>query len=39
MRRFGNPSEFAHFIGTMIENGYINGVSLRVDGAIKLSNM
>ena len=39
MKRFGKPEEFAHFIGTMIENGYINGVSLRIDGATKLSNM
>ena len=39
MGRMGTPEEFAHFIGAMIENSYINGVSLRVDGAIKMSHM
>ena len=39
LKRFGKPEEFAHFCGAMIENGYISGVSLRVDGATKLSNM
>ena len=37
--RFGHPEEFAHFVGTMIENSYVNGVTLKVDGGIKLSHM
>ncbi len=36
--RYGKPDEFAHFACTVIENGYINGVTLRIDGAIKMSN-
>jgi NAD(P)-dependent dehydrogenase (short-subunit alcohol dehydrogenase family) len=39
MARFGFPDEFSHFCGAIIENGYINGVSLRIDGATKLSNL
>ena len=39
MGRAGQPYEFAHFVASIIENGYVNGVSLRVDGAIRLSNM
>ena len=38
MDRMGHPTEFAHMMGAMIENSYINGVTLRLDGAIKLSN-
>ena len=39
MGRMGLPDEFAHFVTAMIENSYVNGVSLRVDGAIKMSNL
>ena len=39
LNRMGTPDEFAHFIGAMVENSYVNGVSLRVDGAIKMSNL
>lgn len=39
MGRFGYPDEFAHFCGAIVENGYLNGVHLRIDGATKLSNM
>ena len=38
-KRFGKPFEFAHFIGAMIENAYISGVHMRVDGATKLSHL
>ena len=37
--RMGQPAEFAHFTRAIIENSYVNGVSLRVDGAIKMSNL
>ena len=33
MRRPGLTHEFAHMVQFCIENGYINGVSLRIDGA------
>ena len=39
MGRPGIPQEFAHMVGFMIENGYINGVSLRIDGATKFSHL
>jgi len=39
MGRPGLPSEFAHMVGFCIENGYINGVSLRIDGATRLSHL
>jgi NAD(P)-dependent dehydrogenase (short-subunit alcohol dehydrogenase family) len=39
MARLGKPDEFAHFVGAIIENSYVNGVHLRVDGAIKMSNL
>ena len=39
MGRPGTPKEFAHMVGFMIENSYVNGVSLRIDGATKLSHL
>ena len=39
LNRFGHPEEFAHFVGAVIENSYITGVHLRIDGATKLSNL
>ena len=39
MGRPGKPEEFAHMVGFCIENGYINGVHLRIDGATKLSHL
>ena len=39
MARLGKPDDFAHFVGAIVENAYINGVHLRVDGAIKMSNL
>jgi NAD(P)-dependent dehydrogenase (short-subunit alcohol dehydrogenase family) len=37
--RPGVPEEFSHFVRTIIENGYLNGVHLRIDGGIKFSNL
>jgi NAD(P)-dependent dehydrogenase (short-subunit alcohol dehydrogenase family) len=37
MGRMGRPAEFAHFAQSIIENGYINGIHLRLDGATKMS--
>lgn len=39
MGRMGKPEEFAHFVKTCIENTYINGVHLRIDGAVKFSHL
>ena len=39
MARFGTPAEFAHMVGFCIENGYVNGVHLRIDGATRLSHL
>ena len=37
--RLGTPAEVAHFVGACIENSYLNGVTLRVDGGLLLSNL
>jgi 3-hydroxyacyl-CoA dehydrogenase/3-hydroxy-2-methylbutyryl-CoA dehydrogenase len=37
--RMGYPSEFAHMAQTIVENSYVNGVRLRIDGAMKLPHM
>jgi len=36
-KRLGVPGEFAHLAITMIENGYFNGESVRLDGAIRMA--
>ncbi len=35
-KRLGDPSEFAHLVRTIIENAYLNGTTIRLDGAIRL---
>ncbi|TDL90399.1 SDR family oxidoreductase [Meridianimarinicoccus aquatilis] len=35
-RRLGNPEEFAHAATFLIENKYMNGATLRLDGGIRL---
>ena len=39
MKRFGDPKEFAHLVGSVVENTYVNGVTLKINGATKLSNL
>ena len=39
INRAGQPDEFAAFVRTCIENGYITGVHLRIDGGTKFSNL
>ena len=34
--RMGYPSEFAHMALAMVENGYMNGETVRLDGAIRM---
>lgn len=36
-KRLGNPDEFADLVNTMICNGYFNGESVRLDGAIRMA--
>jgi len=36
-KRLGVPPEFAHLAVTMVENGYFNGESVRLDGAIRMA--
>lgn len=36
-KRLGVPSEYAHLAMTMLENGYFNGESVRLDGAIRMA--
>lgn len=36
-KRLGNPDEFAQLVDTMISNGYFNGESVRLDGAIRMA--
>lgn len=36
-KRFGAPAEFAHMVETMVTNGYLNGESVRLDGAIRMA--
>ena len=35
--RFGEPKEFAEFVVGMIENSYITGVTIRIDGGMVIS--
>ena len=35
-KRLGSPPEYAHLALTMIENGYFNGETVRLDGAIRM---
>jgi NAD(P)-dependent dehydrogenase (short-subunit alcohol dehydrogenase family) len=37
--RMGIPAEFSHFVKSIVENSYINGVHLRIDGGARLSNL
>lgn len=36
-KRLGQPDEFAALVEAMIDNGYINGESVRLDGAIRMA--
>ncbi len=35
-KRFGEPSEYADFVTHMVENNYLNGEVIRLDGAIRM---
>lgn len=34
--RLGNPSEYARLAGFIVENGYLNGEVIRIDGALRM---
>ncbi|TDO48712.1 NAD(P)-dependent dehydrogenase (short-subunit alcohol dehydrogenase family) [Kribbella sp. VKM Ac-2527] len=35
-RRLGRPAEFAHLVGSIVANPYLNGEVIRLDGAIRM---
>lgn len=38
-KRFGQPEEFAHLCASIIDNGYLNGEVIRMDGGLRFSNL
>merc|ERR1719247_3572906 len=38
-KRFGAPAEFAHLCTSIIDNGYLNGEVIRMDGGIRFANL
>lgn len=34
--RFGNPAEYAKLVGSIIQNPYLNGEVIRLDGALRM---
>jgi len=36
-KRLGNPDEFAALVETIVSNAYLNGESIRLDGAIRMA--
>lgn len=35
--RLGRPSEYAHIVTTFVDNDYLNGTTLRMDGALRMA--
>ena len=35
--RLGKPEEYAELVAHIMENGYINGETIRLDGAVRLA--
>merc|ERR1712113_451591 len=38
-KRFGESEEFAHLVASIIDNGYLNGEVIRMDGGLRFSNL
>merc|ERR1719487_2387965 len=38
-KRFGKPEEFAHLVSAIIDNGYLNGGVIRMDGGSRFANL
>jgi hypothetical protein len=36
-RRLGRTAEFGHLACTILENGYLNGETIRLDGALRMA--
>jgi NAD(P)-dependent dehydrogenase (short-subunit alcohol dehydrogenase family) len=36
-KRLGRPSDFAHLALSIVENGYLNGEVIRMDGALRMA--
>jgi NAD(P)-dependent dehydrogenase (short-subunit alcohol dehydrogenase family) len=36
-KQLGNPREFAHLAASILENAYLNGQTIRLDGAIRMA--
>jgi NAD(P)-dependent dehydrogenase (short-subunit alcohol dehydrogenase family) len=36
-KRFGQPTEYAHLVLALIENGYVNGECVRLDGGVRMA--
>ncbi len=35
-RRLGHPAEYAHLVQSIVENAYLNGETIRLDGALRM---
>ncbi len=35
-QRLGSPDEFAHLAASIVDNDYLNGETIRLDGAIRM---
>eukprot|EP00429_Kryptoperidinium_foliaceum_P068693 CAMPEP_0176066184 /NCGR_PEP_ID=MMETSP0120_2-20121206/33027_1 /TAXON_ID=160619 /ORGANISM="Kryptoperidinium foliaceum, Strain CCMP 1326" /LENGTH=258 /DNA_ID=CAMNT_0017399787 /DNA_START=57 /DNA_END=833 /DNA_ORIENTATION=+ len=38
-KRFGRPDEFAQLVASIIDNGYLNGETIRIDAGIRFANL
>merc|ERR1712190_475377 len=38
-RRFGKAEEFAHLVAAILDNGYLNGETIRMDAGIRFANL
>jgi hypothetical protein len=36
-RRLGRPGEFAQLVATFLDNDYLNGTTVRMDGALRMA--
>jgi hypothetical protein len=36
-KRLGTPQDYAQLVMSMIENGYLNGETIRMDGALRMA--
>ena len=36
-RRLGQPREYADLVASIVENGYLNGETIRLDGALRMA--